>query len=34
MRAWQDALETFEWAAAIPDPVLAKRQIGQLLALA
>ena len=31
--AWADAFQTFAWEKAFPDPVVAKRQIGQLLAL-
>lgn len=31
--AWQDAFRTFEWEAALPDPGVAMKQIGQLLAL-
>lgn len=34
LRAWADAFKTYDWAAVFPDPVVAKRQIGQLLALA
>jgi hypothetical protein len=30
---WADAFKTYDWAAAIPDPIVARKQIGQLLAL-
>jgi hypothetical protein len=33
LRAWQDAFETYDWQAALPDPAVAMKQIGQLLAL-
>jgi hypothetical protein len=33
LRAWADAFKTYDWEGAFPDPAVAMKQMGQLLAL-